>query len=246
MRPTVSRSAVFAPLAALGLWLVSSEARAWPVDVAVRLEPDKERFHKLSAVDWVEVEDPAVVTAEVLTGSSELLLTGLKPGRTLLLLYAEGKFAVWALTVAPTGASEPARKPELLAVARKACPGLKATEGAERSLTVEVKDTRCRDALRPLLETEAWLARELDLTFALPLMQEQLAALTAPLKAQGLRASYHGAGLRLEGSTTPEGHRKALWALFRQSLGRVPLEDRVEVQRPAPPEDAGTPKPLTP
>ena len=55
MRPTVSRSAVFAPLAALGLWLASSEARAWPVDVAVRLEPAKERFHKLSAVEWVEV-----------------------------------------------------------------------------------------------------------------------------------------------------------------------------------------------
>ena len=53
--------------------------------------------------------------------------------------------------------------------------------------------------------------------------------------------SYHGAGLLLEGSTTPEGHRRALWELFRQSVGRVALEDRVTVQRPPPPEDAGTP-----
>jgi len=242
MRPPVSRALLLAPLAALVLVLSPPEARAWPVDMAVRLEPGKERFHKLSVVDWVEVEDPSIVTAEVLTGSNELLLTGMKPGHTLLLLYAEGKFAVWGLTVAAPGASE-APKPDaaLLTAARKACPGLKATEGTERSLTAEVKDSRCRGALRALLETEAYLARDLDLTFELSLMQEQLAALAAPLKAQGLRASYHGAGLTLEGSTTPEGHRKALWALFRQSVGRVPLEDRAEVRRPAPPDDAGKP-----
>jgi hypothetical protein len=242
MRPPVSRSSLLAPLAVLTLLLVAPGAGAWPVDLAVRLEPGKERFHKLSVVDWVEVEDSSIATAEVLTGSNELLLTGLKPGHTLLLLYAEGRFAVWGLTVAPAGTPDAPPPEALLAAARKACPGLQATQGAERSLTAEVKDSRCRQALLGLLKTEAYLARELDLTFALPLMQEQLAALTAPLKAQGLRASYHGAGLRLEGSTTPEGHRKALWALFRQSLGRVPLEDRVEVQRPAPPEDPGTPK----
>ncbi|ATB31325.1 pilus assembly protein N-terminal domain-containing protein [Melittangium boletus] len=247
MRPPVSRFVLLAPLAALALVLAAPDARAWPVDMSVRLEPGKERFHKLSVVDWVEVEDPSIVTAEVLTGSNELLLTGLKPGHTLLLLYAEGKFAVWGLTVAAPGggeASKPAAEP--LTAARKACPGLKATEGAERSLTAEVKDARCREALRAVLKTEAYLARELDLTFELSVMQEQLAALSAPLKAQGLRASYHGAGLVLEGSTTPEGHRKALWALFHQSVGRVPLEDRAEVRRPAPPDDAGTPSIPTP
>jgi len=241
MRPPVSRVVLLAPLAALVLFLAAPGARAWPVEVSVRLEPGKERFHRLSVVDWVEVEDPSIVTAEVLTGSNELLLTGLKPGHTLLLLYAEGKFAVWGLTVAAPGGEAASAAAEPMTAARKACPGLKTTEGAERSLTVEVKDARCREALRAVLKTEAYLARELDLTFDLPLMQEQLAALSAPLKAQGLRASYHGAGLVLEGSTTPEGHRKALWALFHQSVGRVPLEDRAEVRRPAPPDDAGTP-----
>jgi hypothetical protein len=103
-----------------------------------------------------------------------------------------------------------------------------------------VKDARCREALRALLKTDAYLARELELTFELSVLQEQLASLTAALKGTGLTVSYHGAGLVLAGSTTPEGHRRALWELFRQSLGRVPLEDRVTVQRPTPP-DAGPP-----
>nr|WP_257453262.1 pilus assembly protein N-terminal domain-containing protein [Archangium lipolyticum] len=230
---------MLAPLSVFLLTLSAPRALAWPVDLLVPLEPGKERFHKLSAVDWVEVEDPSIVTAEVLQGSNELLLTGLKPGRTLLLLYAEGKFAVWRLVVGAPG-KPPEREPsaEPLAAARKACPGLKATEGAERSLTALVKDARCREALLALLKTDAYLARELDLTFELPVLQAQLAALTGALKGSGLTVSYHGAGAVLAGSTTPEGHRRALWELFRQSVGRVPLEDRVTVQRPEPP-DAG-------
>ncbi|MGZ3459514.1 MAG: pilus assembly protein N-terminal domain-containing protein [Archangium sp.] len=229
------------PLAAVLLWLSPTRARAWPVDLSMPLETGKERFHKLSGVDWVEVEDPSIATAEVLEGSNELLLTGVKPGRTLLLLYAEGKFAVWRLVVgAPGRPLEPEPSSEPLAAARKACPGLKVTEGAERSLTAEVKDARCREALRALLKTDAYLARELDLTFELSLLQQQLAVLAPTLKGLGLGASYRGAGLVLEGTTTPEGHRQALWELFRQSVGRVPLEDRVIVQRPEPP-DAGSP-----
>jgi hypothetical protein len=239
MRPPVSRSLLLlAPLALLLVALAPPRASAWPVDLVMPLEPGKERFHKLSVVDFVEVEDPSIATAEVLAGSNELLLTGHKPGRTLLLLYAEGKFAVWRLVVGTPPAPEPTA--ELLAAARKACPGLKAAEGATRGLTAEVKHARCRDALRSLLKTDAYLARELELTFELPVLQEQLAALTPALKELGLGVSYRGAGLVLEGSTTPEGHRRALWELFRQSVGRVPLEDRVTVRRPAPP-DAGTP-----
>ncbi|HYO53833.1 pilus assembly protein N-terminal domain-containing protein [Archangium sp.] len=230
---------LLAPLAVLLVALSSPRARAWPVDLSMRLEPGKERFHKLSVVDWVEVEDPSIATAEVLEGSNELLLTGLKPGRTLLLLYAEGKFAVWRLVVGGPPGPEPSTEP--LAAAHKTCPGLKATtQDAGRGLTAEVKDSRCREALRSLLKTDTYLARELTLTFELPLLQEQLAALTPTLKDLGLRVSYRGAGLVLEGTTTPESHRRALWELFHQSVGRVPLEDRVTVRRPAPP-DAGTP-----
>jgi hypothetical protein len=233
---------LLASLAALLLCLFPPRAAAWPVDLSMSLEPGKERFHKLSTVEWIEVEDPSIATAEVLTGSNELLLTGVKPGRTLLLLYAEGKFAVWRLVVgAPGRPPEPEPSAEPLAAARKACPGLKATEGAERTLSAYVKTGRCREALRTLLKTDAYLARELELTFEMTVLQEQLVALTAALKGSGLTVSYHGAGLLLEGSTTPEGHRRALWELFRQSVGRVALEDRVTVQRPPPPEDAGTP-----
>ncbi|ATB36486.1 hypothetical protein CYFUS_001901 [Cystobacter fuscus] len=246
MRPPVSRSALLVPLATLLVLLAAPPVRAWPVDLVMNLEAGNERFHKLTVVDWVEVEDPSIATAEIFQESKELMLTGVKPGRTLLLLYAGGKFAVWRLVVGAPGKpveAEPVTGP--LEAARKACPGLKATEGAERSLTAEVKDARCREALRAVLKTDAYLARELDLTFELALLQEQLASLSPALKALGLEASYRGAGLLLKGSTTPEGHRQALWELFRQSVGRVPLEDRVEVKRPAP-SDAGTPPPPTP
>ncbi len=247
MRPPVSRSCFswervgvrLLPLLVLLLTLAPPGAAAWPVDLSMTLETGKERFHKLSVVDWVEVEDPSIATVEVLSGSNELLLTGVKPGRTLLLLYAEGKFAVWRLVVGAPG-RPPEPSAESLAAARKACPGLKTTEGAERSLTAFVKSSRCREALLALLKTDAYLARELDLTIELPILQEQLTALTTALKGSGLTVRYRGAGVVLEGSTTPEGHRRALWELFRQSVGRVPLEDRGTVQRPAPP-DAGPP-----
>ncbi|ADO69739.1 pilus assembly protein N-terminal domain-containing protein [Stigmatella aurantiaca] len=226
------------------LLLLPTAVLAWPVDMRFSLESGADRFHKLSAVDWVEVEDPSIATAEVLSGSNELLLTGKRPGSTLLLLYAEGKFAVWSLSVAEPGARPPAAPaPGLLATARKACPGLEVKEAPERLLLATVKDAPCRTALLALFQTETWLARELELTFELPVLQAQLAAMEPRLKALGLEARYSGAGLVLQGSVPPEAHRRALWELFRQSVGRVALEDRVKVEVPVPPSeglDAGT------
>ncbi|MCE9669372.1 pilus assembly protein N-terminal domain-containing protein [Myxococcus stipitatus] len=225
---------------ALLAFLVPALAGAWPVDLVVKLESGKERFQKLAAVDWVEVEDPSVATAEVLSGSNELLLTGQKEGRTLLLLYAEGRFAVWRLTVGNPPTEDVAPR---LAAARKVCPDLQANQGLERSLTATVKDAPCRAALLEVLRTDAFLARELELTFELPALQEQLASMGAALQPLGLEARYSGAGLVMTGTASREDWRKALWELFRRAVGRVPLEDRVEVKAPEPPAaapDAGT------
>jgi hypothetical protein len=124
---------------------------------------------------------------------------------------------------------------------------LQVREGAERMLTATVKDNPCRAALLELLKTDAFLARELELTFELPVLQEQLAEVSSSLKSLGLEARYSGAGVVLQGSgpVKPEAHRKALWELFRLSVGRVPLDDRVKVETPAAP-DAGTPEPAQP
>lgn len=226
------------------LLLVPTGARAWPVDLGVELERGTDRFQKLTAVEWVDVEDPAVATVEVLPGTHEMLLTGLKPGSTLVLLYAEGKFAVWRITVTapgekPTSALEPESARASLAVAREACPGLEAREGSERLLRATVKDKACRVALLEVLKTDAFLARDLELTFELAVLQEQLSEVSAGLKDLGLEARYSGAGVVLQGSASPEAHRKALWELFRRSVGRVPLDDRVKVVTPAAP-DAGS------
>lgn len=241
MSAPVSFRAVLGAVLLAPLLLLPGSALAWPVDLVFPLEAGAERFHKLSAVEWVEVEDPTVATAEVLPGSSELLVTGLRPGRTLLLLYAEGKFGVWRISVSAKGSRlAPDTATEQLAAAKKACPGLQVTEGAERSLVTLVKDSGCRKALFALFQTDAWLARELDLTFELPVLQEQLSLLNAGLKELGLEARYSGAGLVLQGKATPQEHRRALWELFRQSVGRVALEDRVELDVPAAVPDAGT------
>ena len=214
-------------------------AFAWPVDVVVDLEAGSERFERPSAIGWAQVEDPKIATAEVLE-SGELLLSGVSPGRTLVLLYAEGKFAVWRLRVAPRGGKvKPVEGGEALAAAKKACPGLTPHPGAEESALVgTIKDERCRQALLSLFQTDAYLARELELTFEMAALQTQLIALQAAFKAAGLPkldARYHGAGLVLDGRVSEGEHRQVLWEVFRRSVARAPLEDRLEVQEP----DAG-------
>lgn len=237
--PVPFRTALWGVL--LAALLLPARALAWPVDLVFPLESGTDRFHKLSAVDWVEVEDPSVASVELLSGSNELLITGKRPGRTLMLLYAEGKMGVWRLVVTAQGAQPtPESAPEQLAAARKVCPGLQVSEGAERSLAVTVKDSGCRKALLTLFQTDAWLARELEVTFDLPMLQEQLSAMTPRLKELGLEARYSGAGIVLEGEASPEAHRSALWELFRESVGRVPLEDRVKINAPEAAPDAGT------
>lgn len=215
-----------APALARALWLLllaAGAACAWPADVYVDLEAGAERFQRLSALDWVEVEDPSVATAEVLD-SGELLLTGKSPGRTLLLLYAEGKVAVWRLRVAAKGA-KPKVEPEggALAAARTACPDLK-VDGS--NLTVTIKDERCRQALLALFKTDAFSARDLELTFEVAALQAQLSALQ--LGAQ-VEAQYAGAGLILKGKLPEKVYRRVLWQVFQRSVGRVALEDRVEL-----------------
>ncbi|NOK20908.1 hypothetical protein [Corallococcus carmarthensis] len=219
----------------LGMLAAPSAALAWPVDQALTLEPGKERFQKLAAVDWAESDAPSVVTAEALSQSGELLLTPHGAGIARVLLYAEGRFAVWRVMVGPIELQNTTAE---LAAAKKACPDLKATEGAERSLTATVNDNACRLALRTFLKTHAFLAPELELTFAVPQIQAQLEDFMAGMPP-GLTVRYSGAGLVLSGKTDREGHRKALWELFNRAVGRVPLEDRTEVEAPpSKPEDS--------
>ncbi|WP_338869991.1 hypothetical protein [Myxococcus stipitatus] len=222
-------------LGALLAFLVPAVAGAWPVDLVLPLEAGKDRFQKLAALEWVEVEDPSVASAEALPGSNELLLTGHKEGRTLLLLYAEGRFAVWRLTVGSPPSEDVAPR---MASARKVCPDLKATQGAEKLLAATVKDAACRAALLEVLRSDAYVARELELTFDVPALQDQLTSMSAALKPLGLEARYSGAGLVMSGEASREDWHKALWELFRRSVGRVPLEDRVEVKAPEPPAAA--------
>jgi hypothetical protein len=204
-------------------------AAAWPVEKVVALQPGKEQFERLSAIDWVDVERPEVAEVEVLP-SGELLLTGKKAGgQTLLLLYAEGRMAVWRLAVAPQQEDTGVEAAE--AAAKGACPGLKLyPPEAMEAVVARVKGEACRVALKALFEHDRYLGRQLVLEFEVPELQAQLRALqqgvdgvTAP---GAVKAVYQGAGLKLSGQVTAAQKRAALWQAFRHSVGRVALEDR--------------------
>jgi hypothetical protein len=102
-----------------------------------------------------------------------------------------------------------------------------------------VKGEACRAALHALLKTDAFLARELELTFDLETLQAQLGLLDAAWTRARLPVSgrYEGAGLVLAGEVTVEQHRRALREAFLHSVGKVSLEDRMVVA-PPPPTDA--------
>ena len=212
----------------LALVLLAWPAAAWPVDWIHDVAVGKERFVRLPQLDWFEVEDPKVAGVEWLAGSQELLLSGLKAGRTLVLLGAEGKVAVWRVRVG----TEPLVDPRALGAAQKACPELKTSPLDDVKLAVRVRDEPCHQALAALLETDAFEARHLEVTFEGLVLQAQLRGLQAGLKASvksKVSARYVGAGLVLEGTVTEAEHRRALWEVFRRTLGRLALDDRLSV-----------------
>ncbi|MFZ5444909.1 MAG: hypothetical protein ACOZQL_33270 [Myxococcota bacterium] len=214
--------------------LLAAPAFAWPVDWIHDVEAGKEKFLKLPKVDWFEIDDPKVVALEWSADSNELVIVGLKPGRALVLLGADGHVAAWRVRVG----TPPKTEPTAFAAAQKACPDLKATPLEDVKLSVTVATEPCRQALLALFQTDAFEARHLELSFEGQALQAQLRAVQEGLQAltKGrVTARYVGAGLVLGGAVASEAeHRKVLWEVLRRSLGRFALSDTIEV-----PEERG-------
>jgi hypothetical protein len=209
--------------------ICSHQAQAWPVDWVHELSLKKIKFVKLPQVDSVECLDPMVATAEWTPEPQELILTGIKAGKTRLLLAAEGKMAVWALNV-----DQKVGPPnKLLELAKTACPKLEYSPNQMPQLSAVVASENCRRALGALFETDLVEARSLSLEFSQEMLQAQLKGIQAALKAafqNGVKARYVGAGLIVEGTLSAAEHSKMLWILFEKSLGRVALDDRTELK----------------
>jgi hypothetical protein len=220
---------------ALALALTSLSAAAWPVDWVHDVEPGREKFVKLPQLDWFEVDDPSVVQVEWME-SGELLLTGKKPGRALVLLGAQGKVAVWRVRVG----GKPVVDEAAYSAAQKACPDFHPAPLEEVKLTVTVQNEACRKALHTLFQTDAFEARHLELTFEGKVLQAQLVSVQEGARqvAKGkVQAKYVGAGLVLEGNVSRAEHHKLLWEVLRRSLGRFAIDDQLVEPEPAP--DAG-------
>ncbi len=214
-------------------------AVAWPVDWVHDVEAGKERFVKLPHIDWWEIEDPKTLQLEWLADSNELLVSGLKPGRTVVLLGSEGRVAAWRVRVG----SKPLQDEKLSGAAQKACPDLRWTPLEDVKLTVTAHTEACRLALLALFQTDAVEARALEVTLSGEVLQAQLKELQRAFDsiARGkVKARYVGAGLVLTGAVSQAEYRRVLWEVLRRSLGRFALDDQLEVQSPpGPPVDAG-------
>lgn len=236
----MTRCANVARFLVLSLLLLALPAAAWPVDWIHDVEVGKEKFIKLPKVDWLEVDDPKIVSVEWVAESNELMLIGLKAGRATVLLGADGKVAAWRVRVG----TPPVVDSAVLAAATKACPDLKVTPLEEVKLTVTVQDEPCRKALMGLFQTDAFEARHLDLTFEGKVLQTQLKLVQdgLMLTTKGkVKARYVGAGLILDGPVTIAEHRKLLWETLRRTLGRFALDDQTEKPE-LPSADAGVPE----
>ncbi|MBL8922123.1 MAG: hypothetical protein JNJ54_24955 [Myxococcaceae bacterium] len=217
--------------------IVATPALAWPVDWVHDVETGKERFVRLPRLDWAEVEDRKLAQVEWLADSNELLLSGLKTGRTVVLLGAEGKVAAWRIRVG----QKPMQDEKALQAAQKACPDLKLTPLEEVKLTVTVHVEPCRQALKALFQTDLVEARALELTWTQEMLQAQLKELQRAFEgvAKGrVNAKYVGAGLVLTGKVSEAEHRRLLWEVLQRSLGRFALDDQLEVT-PSGSADAG-------
>ncbi|MCL2626786.1 MAG: hypothetical protein FWD46_08240 [Cystobacterineae bacterium] len=243
-------------LGLLVLWVLPLMSWAWPVDMEFVLEKGQNRFVKLAAAEWLEVDDASVATAELFE-TQEILLEGKKPGVALVLVYAEGKMGIWRVrveepplpplpspnTLAKKKAAAPLPIPEVEKEARQACPKLNFQKDKLPKIAGDVDTEACRQALLFLLMQPGWLGRELELVFEGSVLAAQLTAMQKAMDESlgkgKLKLRYVGATLEMVGKLSPKEYRKALWGVFFQSAGRIALDDSIQV---LPPSEAVAPK----
>ncbi len=213
--------------------MLSSLARAWPVDMVHVLDAKKPSFVRLPQVDWsvVAKDDVKTFEAEWLAEANEFLLSPFKPGRGLVMLSGLGQVAFWRVLVA----QKPKLNPAAFEAAQKSCPGFSSTPLDDVKLTVSISAEACRQALLLLFQSDTFTADQLRLTFTPEMLQAQLKDMHKALKPWPVTARYVGAGLVLEGKVTAEQQQQIYWALFANGIGRLAVDDRLEVAAVAKP-----------
>ena len=215
--------------ALLAAWLPTA-ALAWPVDGFIDVEPGKDQMVKFGALDWARVDDTSIADVEVMAEAGELLVTGKKPGRALVQLWAQGRSAVWRVRVG----EKPLDEPQVWDAAAKQCKGV---DPKAHELMVNVSTDGCRAALLKVLVQDRVLPRDISLNYEVKVLQAQLAEMQSALLASKLpvKVRYEGAGLILEGKVDEEARKKTYFELFKKSVGRLAVTDRLEVPNPSEP-----------
>lgn len=234
---------------ALAFALFPALALARPADRVVELKPGEEKVLREGEVDAsaATVEGKAVA-AEALPAGEVLLDAAKSPGSALVLLdMADGGHVFWRVRVGQKAA--PAVPAAAREKAKKACPGL--AEGKDEDdgtplLTAKIENAECLGALRELLAGDAYTASQLRLSFTPAAIDAQVLAFQKRLakeKLSGITVTAEGVDVVLEGNAPTKEVRRALLALFDESVGRLLVDDRVgrpagDPDAPRPPEPA--------
>ncbi|MHB1845536.1 MAG: hypothetical protein ACYCWW_11965 [Deltaproteobacteria bacterium] len=212
------------------LALLPRPARALPVDGQLTVAMGDVSFLRKNYLAAATVAPPDLATAERMP-SLEVVVTPKRVGEGLVFLHEEGRLEVLRLVATAPGAPPPATAPPFeLNRARAACPRVeeKVVEG-ERFLSADVPTPQCRDALLLALAHGPYDAGHLRLTFSVPALHAQLAAMLERLRAagvSGLELAYAGATLTLRGNVDAATRQRGLEAIWPVTLGRMDLDDQ--------------------
>lgn len=215
-----------ARLLAAVLLFLSTTARALPPDRVVFLEIGGDTFEKGPEGSWVATSTDAKVVEAKYFPAAEVHLLAKAEGTVLVVLTNRviGQAKFWEVRV---GKEKPARPDP--AVLKDAC-------GCHKyPLECQVKNSKCLEALRRFVKGTDLTTDDLRLTYNVEGLQALLKDLLPRLEQGGFKdtkLAFLGANLRIQGAVENEAAwRRLLVCIYRGMLGRLVIEDRVQISK---------------
>ena len=208
--------------------------RAVPPDRVVVMGPGSDRFVKGLPGKWQAYSmDPEVVVPQAFD-TAEVHMVAKKAGVTLVLLVIQaiGQVIVWNVRV--SAETNPRPKPQTASLQGPCNCG----HGGGYPLKCTVASKACVTALRAFLVDSDLTASDLRLTYTVEGLQAVLLEMDGRLKVagfEGVSVAFSGVNLRLAGSLPDRAtRRKLIAAVYAGMVGRMLLDDRLQVGEKAP------------
>ena len=220
------RTAIFG--AVVGLVGVLPGTSARPPDKIVLLRSGQARYVRTLQGSWDAVSlDPAVVRVRY-DGAGEVYLEAVAEGETMVVLDNRkiSRFHVWKVLV---GDGPTVRKADTSMVER-AC---RCEREPDEPLRCVVTGPGCLDALDVTFERQPVTTADIAVVLTLRSAQQLLRRIHKGVKSEGFDGvdlAFVGANLMVRARVRSVGQRRELLlAVWRHMLGKMVLEDRIEV-----------------